>query len=76
MGSPAVQKSCEHDSQRDTLLNLGCKTGQGYSFGKAMPVDEILDAAVTRRRVVLAGNVPGQVEYSATGRFRTLAEKG
>jgi EAL domain-containing protein (putative c-di-GMP-specific phosphodiesterase class I) len=76
LGLDTVAEGIEHDSQRDTLLNLGCKTGQGYSFGKAMPVDEILDAAVTRRRVVLAGNVPGQVEYSATGRFRTLAEKG
>ena len=72
LGLDTVAEGIEHDSQRDTLLNLGCKTGQGYSFGKAMPVDEILDAAVTRRRVVLAGNVPGQVEYSATGRFRGM----
>jgi diguanylate cyclase (GGDEF)-like protein len=76
LGLDTVAEGIEHDAQRDTLLNLGCKTGQGYLFGKAMPVDEILDAAVTRRRVVLAGNVSGQVEYSATGRFRTLAEKG
>jgi diguanylate cyclase (GGDEF)-like protein/PAS domain S-box-containing protein len=66
LGLDTVAEGIEHDSQRDTLLNLGCKTGQGYSFGKAMPVDEVLDAAVTRRRVVLAGS---------TGRFRGLAEK-
>jgi len=76
LGLDTVAEGIEHDSQRDTLLELGCKTGQGYLFGKAMPVDEVLDAAVTRRRVVLAGNVPGQVEYSATGRFRGMAEKG
>jgi predicted signal transduction protein with EAL and GGDEF domain len=70
-----VAEGIEHDAQRDTLLDLGCKTGQGYSFGKAMPVDEVLDAAVTRRRVVLAGNVPTQTEYSATGRFRGMADK-
>jgi diguanylate cyclase (GGDEF)-like protein/PAS domain S-box-containing protein len=72
LGLDTVAEGIEHDSQRDTLLNLGCKTGQGYSFGKAMPVDEVLDAAVTRRRVVLAGNSPGQIEYSATGRFRGM----
>jgi hypothetical protein len=40
-----------------------------------MPVNEVLEAAVTRRRSVLAGNIPGQVEYSATGRFRGV-DKG
>jgi len=72
LGLDTVAEGIEHDSQRDTLLNLGCKTGQGYSFGKAMPVDEVLEAAVTRRRVVLAGNAAAQVEYSATGRFRGM----
>jgi diguanylate cyclase (GGDEF)-like protein len=75
LGLDTVAEGIEHDAQRDTLLDLGCKTGQGYSFGKAMPVDEVLDAAVTRRRVVLAGNVPTQTEYSATGRFRGMADK-
>jgi len=76
LGLDTVAEGIEHDAQRDTLLELGCKTGQGYSFGKAMPVEEVLDAAVTRRRVVLAGNVTAQVEYSATGRFRGMADKG
>ena len=71
-----VAEGIEHDSQRDTLLGLGCKTGQGYLFGKAMPVAEVLEAAVTRRRSLLAGNVPGQIEYSATGRFRGIIESG
>jgi EAL domain-containing protein (putative c-di-GMP-specific phosphodiesterase class I) len=71
-----VAEGIEHDTQRDTLLALGCKTGQGYLFGKAMPVAEVLDAAVTRRRSLLAGNVPGQIEYSATGRFRGIIESG
>ena len=71
-----VAEGIEHDSQRDTLLELGCKTGQGYLFGKAMPVAEVLEAAVTRRRSLLAGNVPGQLEYSATGRFRGIIESG
>ncbi|HEY6123165.1 MAG TPA: EAL domain-containing protein, partial [Steroidobacteraceae bacterium] len=76
LGLDTVAEGIEHDAQRDTLLELGCKTGQGYSFGKAMPVGEVLDAAVTRRRSLLAGNVPGQIEYSATGRFRGMTESG
>jgi diguanylate cyclase (GGDEF)-like protein/PAS domain S-box-containing protein len=71
-----VAEGIEHDTQRETLLALGCKTGQGYLFGKAMPVGEVLEAAVTRRRTLLAGNVAGQIEYSATGRFRGIIESG
>jgi diguanylate cyclase (GGDEF)-like protein/PAS domain S-box-containing protein len=72
LGLDTVAEGIEHDQQRDTLLRLGCRTGQGYSFGKAMPVAEVLDAAVTRRRSVLAGNIAGEREYSATGRFRGM----
>ncbi|MEO8020043.1 MAG: EAL domain-containing protein [Pseudomonadota bacterium] len=76
LGLDTVAEGIEHDVQCDTLLELGCKTGQGYSFGKAMPVEEILEAAVTRRRSLLAGNATAQVEYSATGRFRGIADQG
>ena len=31
LGLDTVAEGIEHDSQRDTLLELGCKTGQGYS---------------------------------------------
>jgi diguanylate cyclase (GGDEF)-like protein/PAS domain S-box-containing protein len=72
LGLDTVAEGIEDDSQRDTLLALGCRTGQGYAFGKAMPVGEVLEAAVTRRRSMLAGNIPGEVEYSATGRFRGM----
>jgi diguanylate cyclase (GGDEF)-like protein/PAS domain S-box-containing protein len=72
LGLDTVAEGVEDDAQRDTLLALGCRTGQGYSFGKAMPVDELANTAVTRRRVLLAGNIPAQVEFSATGRFRSV----
>jgi EAL domain-containing protein (putative c-di-GMP-specific phosphodiesterase class I) len=72
LGLDTVAEGIEDDAQRDALLELGCRTGQGYSFGKAMPVEEVVEAAVTRRRVVLAENIPGQVEFSATGRFRGM----
>jgi diguanylate cyclase (GGDEF)-like protein/PAS domain S-box-containing protein len=74
LGLDTVAEGIELDEQRDTLLALGCKTGQGFSFGKAMPVDEIFETAVTRRRSLLAGNLGGHVEYSATGRFRGMSD--
>jgi diguanylate cyclase (GGDEF)-like protein len=74
LGLDTVAEGIELEEQRDTLLALGCKTGQGFSFGKAMPVGEIFDAAVTRRRSLLAGNIGAQVEYSATGRFRGMSD--
>ncbi|HEU5134523.1 MAG TPA: EAL domain-containing protein [Steroidobacteraceae bacterium] len=74
LGLDTVAEGIEHETQRDILLELGCKTGQGYAFGKAMPVGEVPDAAVTRRRSLLAGNVAGEIEYSATGRFRAVTE--
>lgn len=69
-----VAEGIEHEEQRDTLLALGCKTGQGYHFGRPMKLADIPDAAVTRRRALLANNLPGQVEYSATGRFRSMSD--
>ena len=74
LGLDTVAEGIELDEQRDTLLALGCKTGQGFSFGKPMPIDEIFDAAVTRRRSLLVGNLDGPVEYSATGRFRGMSD--
>jgi EAL domain-containing protein (putative c-di-GMP-specific phosphodiesterase class I) len=74
LGLDTVAEGIELEEQRDTLLALGCKTGQGFSFGKAMPIDEIFDTAVTRRRGLLAGNLGGAVEYSATGRFRSMSD--
>ena len=75
LGLDTVAEGIESDAQRDILLTLGCKVGQGYLFGKSVPVEEILDAAVTRRRRVLASNFGQAVEYSATGRFRSMKDK-
>jgi diguanylate cyclase (GGDEF)-like protein/PAS domain S-box-containing protein len=72
LGLDTVAEGIELEAQRDTLLRLGCKTGQGYAFGRPMPIDEVFDAAVTRRRNVIAGNLSGPVDFSATGRFRGI----
>jgi diguanylate cyclase (GGDEF)-like protein/PAS domain S-box-containing protein len=72
LGLDTVAEGIEVDAQRETLLELGCKTGQGYSFGKPMPLAELLQAAVTRRRSLLAGKLSGVVDYSGTGRIRGI----
>jgi diguanylate cyclase (GGDEF)-like protein/PAS domain S-box-containing protein len=72
LGLDTVAEGIEVESQREILLGLGCKTGQGYVFGKPMPIEEVFDAAVTRRRNMLAGSMAGPVDYSPTGRFRGM----
>ena len=67
LGLDTVAEGIEVDAQRDTLLALGCRTGQGYAFGKAMPIHEILETAVTRRRNLISGQFADTVDYSATG---------
>ncbi len=34
-----VAEGIETEQQRDVLLNMGCKNGQGYWFGKPVPAD-------------------------------------
>ena len=58
-GSTRWPKASSIDAQRDTLLELGCKTGQGYLLRQGHADGEVLDAAVTRRRDLLAGNLAG-----------------
>jgi EAL domain-containing protein (putative c-di-GMP-specific phosphodiesterase class I) len=72
LGLDTVAEGIEVESQREILLGLGCKTGQGYVFGKPMAIEEVFDAAVTRRRNMLAGSMAGPVDYSPTGRFRGM----
>jgi diguanylate cyclase (GGDEF)-like protein/PAS domain S-box-containing protein len=72
LGLDTVAEGIEVEAQRDTLLRLGCRTGQGYAFGRPMPLSELLEAAVTRRRSVLGSNLAGPVDFSATGRFRGI----
>jgi EAL domain-containing protein (putative c-di-GMP-specific phosphodiesterase class I) len=72
LGLDTVAEGIEVEAQRETLVRLGCHTGQGYVFARPMPIGEVLEAAVTRRRNVLAGNIEGNVGFSATGRFRGI----
>jgi diguanylate cyclase (GGDEF)-like protein/PAS domain S-box-containing protein len=72
LGLDTVAEGIEGDAQRDTLLGIGCQTGQGFCFGKAMPVEELFDAAVTRRRELIGSNLQAPLELTATGRFRGM----
>jgi diguanylate cyclase (GGDEF)-like protein/PAS domain S-box-containing protein len=72
LGLDTVAEGIEFEAQREILLGLGCRTGQGYVFGKPMPIEDVFEAAVTRRRSLLAGNLAGPVDYSPTGRFRGI----
>jgi diguanylate cyclase (GGDEF)-like protein/PAS domain S-box-containing protein len=72
LGLDTVAEGIEVEAQRETLLGLGCRTGQGYLFARPMPIDELFEAAVTRRRSLLAGNISGPVDFSPTGRFRGI----
>ena len=65
------------EAQRDTLLALGCRTGQGYAFGKAMPVAEVIDAAghASPQRA-RAATSPGRSSTRRRADSAALAEKG
>ncbi len=70
LGLDTVAEGIEIESQREALLKLGCQTGQGFTFGRPMPLGELLTCHAARRREVLAENMTGPVEFTATGRFR------
>ena len=72
LGLDTVAEGIETEAQREILLGLGCGTGQGYMFGRPMPIAEIFEAAVTRRRNLLADNRAAGIDGSATGRLRSI----
>jgi hypothetical protein len=41
-----------------------------------MPLDELLTSHPARRREVLAENLSGPIEFTATGRFRRIVTPG
>jgi diguanylate cyclase (GGDEF)-like protein/PAS domain S-box-containing protein len=75
LGLDTVAEGIEIEAQRDALLRLGCQTGQGFTFAKPMPIGEIMNSYVARRRELIAENMTGPVEFTATGRFRRVVSK-
>jgi EAL domain-containing protein (putative c-di-GMP-specific phosphodiesterase class I) len=68
LGLDTVAEGIEVEAQRETLLGLGCRTGQGFFFGKPMPIGEVLAAAVTRPRSEAGAACTELGELSASGR--------
>jgi diguanylate cyclase (GGDEF)-like protein/PAS domain S-box-containing protein len=48
LGLTAIAEGIETAEQRDTLLEMGCRYGQGYLFSRPVPADQAL--ALIRRR--------------------------
>ncbi|HXQ32362.1 MAG TPA: EAL domain-containing protein, partial [Steroidobacteraceae bacterium] len=69
LGLDTVAEGIETESQREALVKLGCTTGQGYAFGMPMPMAELMTCHAARRREVLAENLTGPIDFTATGRF-------
>ncbi len=38
---PVVAEGIEDAAARETLLQMGCASGQGWYFGKAMPTEDV-----------------------------------
>ncbi len=58
LGYSLIAEGIEHQDQADHLLALGCTHGQGYHYGKPMPIEEFLDYAGRHAPRNLTGSVP------------------
>ena len=77
LGLDTVAEGIEHDVAARHVA--GARAARpGRAIRSARPCRSTKCSTRRSRAVasVLAGNVPGQVEYSATGRFRGIAENG
>jgi EAL domain-containing protein (putative c-di-GMP-specific phosphodiesterase class I) len=43
LGLSVIAEGIENRASADLLLTMGCEEGQGYFFGKPMPVGELED---------------------------------
>ena len=69
LGLDAVAEGVETTAQREALLALGCRTGQGFLFGKPMPLADLMQSGPAMRREQLAREIEGPVDFTASGRF-------
>ena len=52
LGLDVTAEGIETERVRDRLLELGCKTGQGFLFGRPQPVQDILQQPAGRSRQI------------------------
>ena len=42
LGLEVIAEGIEHDAQADTVFAAGCRLAQGYLFGRAKSIDEVV----------------------------------
>ena len=75
LGLDAVAEGVETAAQREALLALGCRTGQGYLFGRPMALTDLMRSDAALRREQLAQSIEGPVDFTASGRFTARSTK-
>ena len=58
LGHPVIAEGVENQEEVDQLLTLGCKYGQGYFYGKPMPIDKFIDYVKKHSPQVLEFPIP------------------
>jgi diguanylate cyclase (GGDEF)-like protein len=58
LGYSLIAEGVESQGQADHLLSLGCQYGQGYLYGKAMPIEEFIAYAAQHSPHVLPLTAP------------------
>jgi len=69
LGLETIAEGVEDDTQRISLLRLGCKIAQGFAFGRPMPINEVYRCTAAKRREWMVNALPAKVDFSASGRF-------
>ncbi|MGI3212624.1 EAL domain-containing protein [Roseovarius tibetensis] len=67
LSADTVAEGVEHESIRDTLLELGCKTGQGYHYSMPLEVEDFRWLLEQRARLPLASSPASDVLTSSMG---------
>jgi diguanylate cyclase (GGDEF)-like protein/PAS domain S-box-containing protein len=70
LGLETIAEGIETEAQAGALLGLGCVAGQGFLFASSSALDEVERTPYMARRARLRAERSGQVELTATGRFR------
>ena len=71
--SPAEKKSGKVPTYRGGyVMTYDPATEKAVNLGMPMPLNELLTSHPARRREVLAENLTGPIEFTATGRFRRV----
>ncbi len=71
LGLETVAEGIEVEAQRSTLVALGCRTGQGYKFGAAMAISDLI---ALQRNSLEQANAAGAAGGADTSALRRVAD--